>query len=286
MRRLSGLAWWVACVIALSVGAAVAAAGQAQGSGRFEHQGSWFNVGGAYAFPSRVGMGEGEGIKVAISNAGFVAEGLDRYWDREAYIDATFPDENTLVAYLHFDGKGKYLGASWYFGPGSGCGFCSSSDAVSTVKVAGGRIAGNVRFKDEDTTYDVTFDVPVAPKLPGEALAADGGEPGQAYMAYHSALTAGDEATVMRLMNAQDRDRYAQAKQEGHDVMAYLESEHPKELKIVRAFRSGDFATLLFRGEASWGSVHGEAQMKLENGAWVFWDENVGVGDWLEGRQP
>jgi hypothetical protein len=286
MRRVSRLAWWLACIFSVVSGLSFAGPEAPQGSGRFESKGSGFEVAGAYAFPARVGLDDEEGIKVAISNAGFRAEGVNRTWDREAFIDARFADEDTLVAYLHFGMTGKYLGASWYFGPGDGCAFCSSSTAASSVKVAGGRIAGRVALKEEDTAYDVTFDVPVAPKLPGELLPAGPGEAGTAYLAYHKALTKADKAAVLRLLTAEDRERYVAAEQKGGDFMAYLGKDHPAEVSIVRAFQEGEWATLLVRGKAYWGKLHGEVQMRRENGSWCYWDELFGVGDWPEGRRP
>jgi len=285
MRRLSGVAWWLACALVVA-SVLPAAEEKRQASGSFNYKGGSFDVWGAYAFPSRVGLDEEEGIRVAISNAGFVAEGIDRTWDRQAFIDSKFADQETAVVYLHFRNDGKFVGASWYFGPGQGCGFCSSGSATSTVKVKGGRIAGNVKVEDEDTRYDVTFDVPVAPRLPGQEIAKDGGDPGKAYMAFHKALAAGDEAAVLTLVPAEDRERFTEGKARGGDFMAYLSQGHPSEVTIVRAFAAGDWATLVIRGHESWGDLHGEAQMKREDGTWRFWDELFDAGDWPQGRAP
>ena len=286
MHRIAGLVWCLVCVFALAGGLAAAAENAPQGSGEFAYKGGSFDVGGAYAFPSRVGVSDQEGIRVAISNAGFVPAGVDRTWDREAFIDTKFADEETAVVYLHFLKDGKFVGASWYFGPGQGCGFCSSSSAVSTVKIYGDRIGGNVKVKDEDTQYDITFDVPIAPALPGQEIAKDGGEPGQAYLAYHKALGAGDEAAVLALVTSNDHKRFLAAKAKGADFMAYLSKNHPAEVRIVRAFTSGDWATLVIRAKASWGDLHGEALMKREDGTWRYWEELFDTGDWLEGRRP
>ena len=286
MRRLSGVAWRLACVLILAAGLPAAGGDTPQASGEFAYKGGSFDLGGAYAFPSRVGLDNEEGIKVAISNAGFRADAVDRFWDREAYIDTRFADDETAVVYLHFRKDGKFVGASWYFGPGQGCGFCSTSHAVSTVKVSGGRIGGSVKVTDDDTTYDATFDVPIAPPLPGQEIAKDGGEPGKAYLAYHNSLGAGDEAGVLALVTAEDRERFTAAKAKGSDFMAYLSKDHPEEVTIVRAFTSGDWATLVIRGKESWGDLHGEAQMKREDGTWRYWDEMFDAGDWLEGRGP
>src|SRR5687767_12541572 len=73
-----------------------------QASGKFEGKDWFFDAAGAYAFPAKVGMDDEPGVRVAISNSGFLTEGMDRYWDREHVIDEFHRDEETLVVWLHF----------------------------------------------------------------------------------------------------------------------------------------------------------------------------------------
>ena len=89
------------------------------------------------------------GTRVAISNAVFQAEFVDRLWLRERAINRDFVDEETAVAYLDFDAGGAFLGATWYFGPGTGCGFCREAETTSTVAARGGRLAGRSRGQDD-----------------------------------------------------------------------------------------------------------------------------------------
>ena len=133
MRRLPCPASWLWCVLAIVAAFSVAAAVETpQASGHFNYSGGSFELAGAYAFPSRVGISDEDGIKVAVSNAGFVSEFIDRSWDREAFIDSKFADDETAVVYLHVSTQGKYLGASWFLGSGHSCGFCSSGSASSS----------------------------------------------------------------------------------------------------------------------------------------------------------
>jgi hypothetical protein len=95
---------------AAGAGAAAAAEAKPQASGRFASSNTSFEALGAYAFPAEVGFDPAPGYRVAVSNAGFVAAVLDRYWDRENAIDSFFVDPETVVVYFHFGKDGKYLG--------------------------------------------------------------------------------------------------------------------------------------------------------------------------------
>ena len=123
-----------------------------QASGKVESKGWTFEARGAYAFPAEVGFDDEPGIKVAISNAGFLVEALDRDYDREHMIDTFFRDDETLVAYFQFSKSGAYKGVSYYFASGDGCGLCYDSSVQSTVKVEKGRIHGALRIAAKPCT--------------------------------------------------------------------------------------------------------------------------------------
>jgi hypothetical protein len=101
-----------------------------QASGKVESKGWTFEARGAYAFPAEVGFDDEPGIKVAISNAGFLVEALDRDYDREHMIDTFFRDDETLVAYFQFSKTGAYKGVSYYFGSGDAAGSATTARAV------------------------------------------------------------------------------------------------------------------------------------------------------------
>lgn len=275
--------WAVPVVAGLLLSGSVAFSEQA--SGRFETKQGWFNVGGAYAFPARVGVDGQPGIKVAISSAGFNADWVNLYWDRETAIAEFFQDDETMVAFLHFAADGSYLGANWFWGSGTGCGFCSDSDARGKAVFRDGGIGGTVTLKGKDISYEVTFQAPVAPATPGAEAAVDG-PAAQAYLAYHRALRAGSEAAVRPLLSPDHSERLDTATAAGESYLAELAEDHPDTVRVVRAFETGEWAVLLVRSEANWGTGHGEVQMQREGDGWRFYDEFFRAGDWLEALRP
>ena len=252
--------------------------GKTQASGTFSSKTGDFEVVGAYAFPGKTGTDDAPGILVAVSNAGFVSDILDHYWDRQHFIDTNFADDETAVVYFQFDPQGKYRGMSYYFGSGDGCGFCFDPDVVSSAKVSDGRIAGHVQHKDpEGATFDVTFDVPVAPAGYGTALPAGGGEPGEAYSAFHAAVTAGDAAALEPFLG---KERQGFLHDQPAPFLAFLQESHPDSYKITRGFVSGDHALLLVSGEKSpLGPVHTEVHLVREASHWVVDDEILQLGE-------
>ena len=127
---------------------------------------------------------------------GSSAEAFDEHYDRERAINTLFVDDETKVVYFELDEKGGYHGLSYYFGPGSGCGYCFSSEVKNTVKPKNGRLQGRLAYKDDSFDFDVTLDVPIPPREWGEPLPKDGGAPGKAFLAYASALEARDKKRI------------------------------------------------------------------------------------------
>lgn len=251
--------------------AAAGAVGEEKGpqaTGKVESKGWTFEARGAYAFPAEVGFDDEPGIKVAISNAGFVADALDRDYDREHMIDTFFRDEETLVAYFQFSKTGAYKGVSYYFGSGDGCGFCYDGSVVSTVKVEKGRIYGTLKLagKPDDLRFDLRFDVPIASTDYGTPLLAGGGDPGKAYAALHTAIVAWDYPAAKSYFSEAVKADYGEHAEE---IVQSFRKDHPdKSYKIVRGFVRGDRALLLVEGETSYSKVKTEAQMTRENGTW------------------
>jgi hypothetical protein len=248
-----------------------------QASGKVESKGWTFEALGAYAFPAEVGFDDEPGIKVAVSNTGFVAEVLDRDFDREHMIDTYFKDDKTLVAYFHFARNGTYKGVSYYFGSGDGCGYCYDGSVQSAVKVENGRIHGTLKSasKPEDLQFDIQFDVPVATTDYGDPLPAGGGEPGKAYAALHTAMVAWDYPAAKAYFTDAAQAEYAEHAEE---IVQSFRKEHPdKSYKIVRGFVRGDRALLLVEGETSYSKVKTEAQMVREKGTWRISSETLQV---------
>ncbi len=254
------------------------ASGKSQASGTFSSKTGDFDVVGAYAFPGKTGTDDAPGIRVAVSNVGFVSDILDTYWDREHFIDSNFADDETAVVYFQFDPHGEYRGMSYYFGSGDGCGFCFDPDVVASAKVSGGRIAGHVQHKDpKGATFDVTFDVPVAPADYGSALPAGGGDPGKAYGTFHQAVAEGNAAALKPLLG-EERQGFLQDRADA--FLSFLQESDPDSYKITRGFVSGDHALLLVSGDKSpLGKVHSEVHLLREGGHWVVDDEILQLGD-------
>lgn len=260
-----------ALVTALAIGPLFAESPQA--AGKFSSK-SWdFEPSGAYAYPAKVGFDDQPGIRVAVSNAEFRAETIDRFWHREWVIDHRFADEKTLVVTFQFAKDGTYQGMSYYFGSGDGCGFCYDSKVASTVKVAGGRLKGRIARTAEagETSWSIDLDVPVAPSDYGAPLPANGGEVGAVYAAYHKALAEGDWVTLGTLFPEEMAAKIAESKER---FVAAWREDHPTEsYHLVQGFTRGDRALLLVEGENSISAVDVEVHFVKQGGAWKVDDE-------------
>lgn len=259
-------------LLALSASAS-AADEPRQATGSVESRGYRFEAFGAYAFPGEVGLDDEPGILVAVSNAGFVAEALDRDYDRRHMIDTYFRDDETPVVYFHFSPRGEYRGASYYFESGNGCGFCFDGSVLSKVKVDQGRIHGTLKLagKPDDLQFDLSFDVPVAPTDYGKPLPAGGGDPGKAYAAVHAAMVAWDYPAAKPYFTDEVQADYPEHAEE---IVQSFRKDHPdKSFRIVRGFTKGERALLLVEGETAYGKVKTEAQLVREKGTWRLLSE-------------
>ena len=248
-----------------------------QATGKFSGKNWEFTTSGAYAYPGKVGSEDEIGVRVAVSNAGFKAEYIDRFWFRDYIIDHRFADEKTLVVYFHFSNSGAYEGMSYSFGPGDGCGLCYDSTVVSSVKIAGGRLKGRITRtpKPDENAWDIALDVPVAKSDYGSPLPADGGEVGAVYAAYHKALGEGDWVTLGTLFPEEIAANIAEEKEKF--VAAWREDHPTKSYHVVKGFSRGDQALLVIEGENSLSKVDVEAHFVKAGGAWKINDEFLQV---------
>lgn len=267
----------LACALLL---AASAPGEEAKGhaSGKFASRDVSFDVSDAFAFRAPSSFGDDPVIAVAISNAGFNEDFIGRYRDRRYLLDNFFKDEETALVYFEFSAAGAYQGLSYYLGSGNGCGYCSGG-VESSVKLAGGRLVGRLAGRDADSQRDfaVELDVPVASDDFGRALGAGGGEPGEAYLAYHRAVAAGDARALAGLVAgelAEKLDRAGKSDQVG-DLFAWLQSEHPATVRVTEAFVKGERALVLAVGEGTMGGVTSEVVLARSGGVWRVEDEMV-----------
>ena len=130
MARPTRLAALALLLLAFPVAAENAA------SGHFESKNWNVPLEDAYAFRDDSFSGEGRAILVAISNFEIGEDFLDRYVDRRYMLDKYFADAETRVAYLEFAADGRYLGYSYFFESGDGCGWCGGP-CVRSRKTSG-----------------------------------------------------------------------------------------------------------------------------------------------------
>jgi hypothetical protein len=262
---------------ALLVMALARAAGPSPSSaiGSFTSKGTTLEVKSAIAFRGKSFLGGDDALIVAVTNARINAELLADFGDRRRAMEKRIKDRDTGVVYLEFRPNGSFRGVSYYFGPGNGCGFCSS-EVESTAQFAQGRIAGRLKGTESGRTFDITLDVAVLSDDHGAALPADGGAPGAAYVAYHAALVAGDRAQLKTLLSDEGLQGWAAAEKK-NDVggyVRYLASEHPeKSVRIVKGYARDATALLLITGESGVGKVSGEVLLVKERGTWRVNDE-------------
>ena len=143
----------------------------------------------------------------------------------------------------------------------------------------GGDVAGKLSMTHESSfnhvafTYETTFHaIATAPKPPAEAklegtpLAAGGGDPGKAYLAYTKILAGGNIAALQKAVSA------ARAKQmddpDFKQMFPLVQAMEPKKIKITGGAMDGDKATLTATGASDGAPAKGTIEMVREGGAW------------------
>lgn len=276
------------CAVALFVLLAAAAdAAPNSASGEFSGFEVKLNIEGAYSYWAEGGVSGSEPvIRVVVSNSGLNAAFLDRWYDRQHAIEAIIVDDQNKVVYFDFDAGGRYRGLSYYFGSGYGCGYCYDSKVRSTVSAVGGRLKGKIAFKANDSpmAFDIDFDVAVPSKVWGDALPADGGAPGRAYLAYHKAIEAQDPKALAAAMDARSKALFAKYQKQG-ELQQNLEFRWEEihygmtSVSIIGGFVRGDWAIVLFDGSSTTiNRMHGEATVRREGGVWLVDDELLQIG--------
>jgi hypothetical protein len=271
---------YICAFAAVSLGSTLPAADAAEADtahGTFRSQTIKLDVRSAIAFRGQPVLGGSDQVFiVAVTNARMHGDALADYYDRRRAVEKRIKDDETGVVYFEFRLDGRYRGLSYYFASGNGCGYCTS-DVVSTVKLADGRLLGTLKGSEPGRPFDIALDVPVMSDDHGAALPADGGAPGAAYLAYHSALAKRDRATLKASLSLDRQQTWADADKKGDlsRFVDYLAGEHPdKSVRIVRGFMKGNTAVLLVTGESSTiGGLSGEVLLMKEKDAWRVDDE-------------
>lgn len=270
--------WALALVAACFAAAPVHAAESDGASGDFTSQSAHLIVHGAVAFRGTSFL-DGDALIVAVSNARLKSDVIADYYDRRRAIERHVKDDETGVVYFEFTPEGRYRGLSYYFGPGNGCGYCTS-EVSSSVKLAGGRLTGTLKGTEASRPFDLKLDVPVLSDQHGPALPADGGAPGKVYLAYHAALAKRDATALRPLLSQSQLDIFENAKKQGRleGFLSFLADEHPVRVaRIDKGYANDRAAVLLISGESAAGNVTGEALLVKEAGEWKVDDELVSV---------
>ena len=255
--------------------AALAAEAPETVKGSFKSKTITLQTKSAIAYRGKSFLDDGEALIVVVTNARVHPEALAEYYDRRRVVEKRIRDEETGVVYFEFRRDGSYRGLSYYFAPGNGCGFCTS-EVASTVKLASGRLAGNLKGTEKDRPFDLMIDVPLMSNDHGAALPADGGAPGATYLAYHAALVKRDRAALKPLLSTDRRETWLDAERKGQldAFIDYLVSEHPeKSVRITKGYSKGDTAVLLVAGDSVAGRLIGEVLLMKDSNAWRVDDE-------------
>lgn len=239
--------------------------------GNFKSQSVAFDVAGSIAFRGTSSFNKDEpALIVAISNWR-LAPALGNYLDRRRALDTLVKDEKTALVYFEFTPEGRYRGLSYYFGPGNGCGFCTS-EVASTVKLANGRLAGALKGTEKARPFDVSIDVALMNDDHGSALPSDGGAPGKAYLAYHTALGKRDPAALRPTLSSDSVEVWDRAKKNGQlaEYVQYLIDQRLlSSVKIKKGWAKADMANLVVEGDGPAGALSGEVLLFRQQGAWV-----------------
>ncbi len=145
------------------------------------------------------------------------------------------------------------------------------------------RVAGRLSGTDADRAagreVDLRFSVAVADDDgAGEPLAAGGGAPGEAYLAYLEAGRAGDVDRWLGLLEAtRARDLGQRLEQpEVLEMVALMASSRPREMTVAGGRASADSALLEVRGiDASGSRLEGRVLMRRGDDGWKVAEEAV-----------
>jgi hypothetical protein len=158
----------------------------------------------AYAEVGKADFGDDQVIVVRLAAEPLDHAAIDGALDRESAFKAQA--QNSPSIKLQFDQKtGVWRGSSYYLASGNGCGYCSTPNVPGArLMVEGGALKGRLQVKTSDHSdghgagADITFDLPIAGAAKATALAAGGGEPGQALTACVNAVAKKDTAAFRK----------------------------------------------------------------------------------------
>ncbi|MDQ6799701.1 MAG: hypothetical protein M3041_02580 [Acidobacteriota bacterium] len=273
-----------AIVIAAFVPFLSLAADEATVTGKFEGTKKVFEAGGGYAYWIH-DPDAGPLIEVAVSNNSFKASYFDAFYEPRPAIDTLFVSDQTAVVYFQFEPNGKYHGMSYYLTSGDGCGFCYDPKVKSTVRIVGNRAKGRLSYAGDNRGFDLTLDVPIAPKEWGKPIDKDGSDVVRVFRAYNAAVDKGDQKAVFKLLDSETRDIWTTQEKKGK-LDAYLDYRAEKvhwrlkDARIVSGYVRDNQAVLLVKAISPLiDHIHGQVLLTKEGDGWKIADEVYQVGE-------
>lgn len=147
-----------------------------------------------------------------------------------------------------------------------------SLETMTNVRVAGNWTHPREEFFDKYYEYDLRFDVTITEPPPAEVLPDDGGEPGQAYMAWITALAGADFDRIREFLGPEGAWAYpAEDLQTARENLRWARDGVPVSAEILRAEQRGDQAVLWVRG-ADRDDIErqGRVLMERHDGIWRY----------------
>lgn len=248
------------------------AADSASGTVRLD-QADW-RVADVIAYP------DDEVIEVVFSDQPFdrVAMAEDGRID---IFDAMRHAGNTLTLNLAAAGPTMCLDFMTRSGDTVSSGSSCRSGFPETVRIASRsaeRIVGGMQWSEGEERIELDFDVAVAAAKavddaePGQALPADGGEPGKAVLAHFTAVVAGDWEALKAMSHPDRRAMMEQSEASGDHLGLFqmLQAFAPRNVEITGGTRRGDQAEIDYRGDEGGRAIRGVADVVLFEGRWYF----------------
>jgi len=149
-------------------------------------------------------------------------------------------------------------------------------DAITITAKSARRIAGEMHYRGENgDSVDLVFDLPIEPDLAKAVpLPANGGEPGEAVLAYFAAMDEGDWAKIVSVMHP-DRRAEMQALAADpafKDVFEVIRSVRPRGVKVASGrLLDADTAQVEITGTDENGRpMQATAEVARAAGVWFF----------------
>jgi hypothetical protein len=236
----------------------------ADATGQVRFSRSTFTVADAVAYKTD------DGIEVALlavpfdRKAAVKDQKIDRY-------DVMNTDGPSITLRIVNDGGMNCIDFKTDGGGGSSC----NSDyekALSLTTRTADRVAGSFKLSREDESVDVTFDLKVESTVArrGTPLAADGGEPGKAALAYFAALEKGDFRALKAMARPEQRAKMEESEKSGEakEMFELLREMSPKQVKVVGGTIHGDQAFVDFEGVSNGEPAKGLVELIRIAGRW------------------